>query len=545
VGAELEERVRAAFPKDGLIEVVHAPSGPAAIRDLAALRLVVLHHDDLSVRGAEAMPPPSRLVDLLDRQGANEGVRIHRNSLVFLVADRDQIDTFKDRVRRDLAARRIVNDKARMAAFAPEVSKRLRAIADSTGLEARVALTRCFCHLYFPSQDRANKYLRHEQLTAKSTGDVDKSQTKVILGALREFGKVRDTAMSTDYLRSKAWPKGAAEVTTADVGAEFWKDHGAQFVLDATLLKDAIRDGVRNGSWVYYSTEERRAYSEKDPPPSVRFAGDCVLYTCDRARELGLLGRPVRWDDVAAALQGKDAVTGADLRTVLESATGKEPTKTEVLEVLSRAAEGGEAARIVIVSGTVEPGARALPPSEIKKVGLDTLTILTSEEANRKSIQRPSSRKARAPVESVGPAGVALQALLDKATDTPEATAFALISVTATADPGEGIRDLSLLGKAIGMLPRFEIEVTTAIELDFKGLSPGIAINLTGAAREYQKVEDAVLGLAKIAAATAGTLRLDIRFAQPARFDGDEVRALRKVLTDLQPGELRLKGVLA
>ena len=105
---------------------------------------------------------------------------------------------------------------------------------------------RCFCHLYFPSQDRANKYLRHEQLTAKSTGDVDRSQTKVILGALREFGKIRDTAMSTDYLRSKAWPKGAAEVTTAEVGAEFWKDHGAQFVLDATLLKDAIRDGVRN-----------------------------------------------------------------------------------------------------------------------------------------------------------------------------------------------------------------------------------------------------------------------------------------------------------
>ncbi len=95
------------------------------------------------------------------------------------------------------------------------------------------------------------------------------------------------------------------------------------------------------------------------------------------------------------------------------------------------------------------------------------------------------------------------------------------------------------------MLPRFEIEVTTAIELDFKGLTQGVEIALTGSAKDYQKIEDAVIGLAKVAATVAGTLRLDIRFAQPALFGGDEVRAIRKVLTDLQPGELRLKGVLA
>ena len=182
-----------------------------------------------------------------------------------------------------------------------------------------------------------------------------------------------------------------------------------------------------------------------------------------------------------------------------------------------------------------------------RQVGKSTLaTAVVDALGERYVTLGEEATLSRALADPEGLAGGAPDLLvIDKATDTPEATAFTLISVTASADPGEGIRDLSLLGKAIGMLPRFEIEVTTAIELDFKGLSPGIEINLTGAAREYQKVEDAVLGLAKIAAATAGTLRLDIRFAQPARFDGDEVRALRKVLTDLQPGELRLKGVLA
>jgi hypothetical protein len=51
--------------------------------------------------------------------------------------------------------------------------------------------------------------------------------------------------------------------------------------------------------------------------------------------------------------------------------------------------------------------------------------------------------------------------------------------------------------------------------------------------------------LAKAASVVAGTLRLDLRFGQPCRPDGQEYGRIRRVLTDLQPGELRLKGVLA
>ena len=544
VGIELEERVRATFPKDGLVEVVHAPSGPAAIRDAPALRLVVMHHDDLSVRAASAIPPPSKLVHLLDRQGMSEGIRMYRNSLVFLVADTDMIDYVKEKVRRDLAAHRIVNDRERMTAFAPEVRKRLQAIADSSGLEAGIALTRCFRHLYFPVADKANGHLRHEELPPKSTGDVEKAQTKVIVEALKDLGKVRTQPMSTDYLRSKAWPKGAGEVTTDALEGVFWEDHSAQMVLDATTLKDAIRDGTKNGAWIYWNTDEQRAYTAKDAPPAVKFSRDCYLYTPERAKELGILGRPLRWEDIGNVLSANPVIDGLALRAALEGELGKEPTKTEVLDVLSRGVDGGESARAVVVAGTVEPGMKAATPSEIKKLSLDGVTVLTPAEADKKSIQRPNVLKTRT-VDSSGPAGVAMQALLDNASDVPDTPGFSMISVSAMADPGEGIRDLSLLDKAIGMLPKLEIEVATAIELDFKGLTPGVEVALTGGAKDYQRIEDALLAFAKVSSNAAGTLRLDLRFAKPAAIGGDEIKQLRKVLTDLSPGEIKMKGVLA
>ncbi len=238
--------------------------------------------------------------------------------------------------------------------------------------------------------------------------------------------------------------------------------------------------------------------------------------------------------------------SGSSLRAALEQAVGHEPTKTEVLDVVARAAEGGESARVVVVVGEVEPGIKAATPSEIRKIGLDSITLLTPDEADRKSIERPTSRRtAKAPVEARGPAGVAFQQLVDKASDVADVVGFSTISVEATADPGEGVRDVSLLGKAIAMLPKFDVDTSVLLELDFKGMTTGVEVSLSGPARDYQRIEDALLGFAKAASDVAGKLRLDIRFDPAAHVSGSEVNQLRKVLTDLQPGELKLKGVLA
>lgn len=545
VNAELEDRIRATFPTDGLVEAIHFPSGPAGVRDEANLRLVVMHHDDLTIIGSAPTPPPSKVVDIFDRHGASENIRKFRNAVMFLVADTDGVEGMRERIRSDLAAQAVVADAARMAEFAPEVQKKLRSIADTAKLNARVALTRCFRHLYFPAADKANNYLRHEELPPRSQGEVEKAQTKVLLATLTELGKVRTQTPSTDYLAQKAWPKNAEEVSTQQVADAFWADPGAQITLDATLLRDAIRDGVRNGTWVYYDTSAARAWTDKDPAPAPQIGSDFVLYTPSKAHKLGVVGRQVVYDDVSSAIGSAPAISGTELRGMLETIVGKEPPKGDVLDVLARASEGGENARVVIVHGNPEPGDKALTPSEIKRVGLDTITVLTPAEAERLSIAVTTRITGPRPVDAAGAAGVAFQSLIDKAKDTQGTKGFTLIAVTSSADPGEGVRDISLLAKAIGMLPKFEIEATLELELDFDGLREGATINLAGTAVSYQKVEDAVYALAKKAGTVAGTLRLDMRFAGSADPDGPEVAQLRKAVTDLSPGEIRLKGVLS
>jgi hypothetical protein len=544
VNDELRIRIAETFPSDGPIMAVHFPAGAAAVPDMPPkLRLVVMHHDDLTVRAPGAAKPPTRIVDLYDHAGAGEGRRKNRNAIVFLVADADAVDGMRDRVRFDLAAKVVVNDGERMRGFTPEVQKKLRTIGDTARLNARVALTRCYRHLYIPAADKANDYLRHEELASKAQGDIDKAQTKVIVEQLREFGKVRTQPMSTDYLRSKAWPKDAVEVTTEAVADAFWQDHGAQMILDITLLRDTLRDGVRNGAWVYWDAPAQRAWTDKDPAVQIQIGSDFVLYTPTHAAALGLLGRPLTWEDIAAVMD-QPQLSAAVARAKLETRVGKEPAKSEVLEVLARAAEGGENARVVAVVGPVEVGAKGLTPSEIRKAGLDNLTVLAPSEADRLSVTRPGSRRTAKPVEASGAIGVAFQSILDQASDTAGATGFTLIQISASAAPGEGVRHLVELNRAVPMLPKNEIDVVCDIALDFTGLTPGVELKLAGPAKQFQRVEDALFALARKASDVAGTLRIEIRFESPVAPDGKEMQSLRNVLTKLNPGEVRMKGIL-
>ena len=178
-------------------------------------------------------------------------------------------------------------------------------------------------------------------------------------------------------------------------------------------------------------------------------------------------------------------------------------TKSEIAEVISRAADG-TSAKVLVVSGRVEPGMKACSPAQAKAVSFDTLTILLPPEAQRLSIVAPGVSKVTA-VEAAGVAGVAFQALRDKAMETAS-DGFSTLSITAAAELGEGPKDISLLGKALGMLPKLDIEVALHLDLDFRGLTGGAPIELTGSAADYQRVEDAILGLAGKASAVAGTL---------------------------------------
>ena len=543
VAQELEERIARAFPDDGPVKVRLRPTGPVDVPDESRLQLAVIHHDDVSVTSRHAMTPPERVIDTRDHAGGAGGFRMNRNGIVFLVADADRIDDMKGRVRFAMATERIANSPDRLLQFSPEVAKRVRALSDMAGLECKVAIARCYSHLYYPVNDKASAHLRHYEMPPKDKGLVPDKLTRTVVDALKEEGKISESKLAVDYLRQKAWPPGADEVLVSVLDGYQWKDHGARLILDPNVRRETIRDGVANGTWVYFDPDSQKTWSSGDPAAPAVLDGPALLYTPAKATELGLLRRVLRVDDITAVVTR--LVSSADLRSALEHRLGYEPQKKDIQQVLARAASGGASAAVVIIAGEAVKGAKAATEAQIQRA-YDPLQVMTPAWAEEIGVDRGlTSPKTPRPVEGTGTAGVALTQVADQVADRPNSPGIAVLHVTATADAGEGIKDVRSLGYIIPRLPRFEIAVNLNIVLEFGGLVKGVDVDLHGFAADYQRIETQLLSLADKALDVAGEMSLDLRPPSPMAHDSAEYEMVKKALVDVDPGEVSIKAELA
>ena len=90
---------------------------------------------------------------LFNHAGTLEGYRTYKNNVLFLVADEDQVERMVDVAQRYLAVRRIASDTDRMSEFSEEQRKRLKSIQEGAELDVRIAVTRTYRWLYYPSTD--------------------------------------------------------------------------------------------------------------------------------------------------------------------------------------------------------------------------------------------------------------------------------------------------------------------------------------------------------------------------------------------------------
>lgn len=541
VANEMRHRIEEAFPTENPLHVIHFPTGPESLPDTPQqLRLAILHHDDLAVESGDA--PPALLTDMLGKTGTSLATRVNRNAVAFLVADRTQIANYRNAVAWDMAAHAVVDDAARMQQFDEPIRRKLHGLADQSKISARVALGRCYKHLYVPSSDRATGYLRHEELSPQSQGDVKTKQTSVIRAYLEQINQIQTAEMGVQYVQAKAWPKDAGHVATQAMLDRFWHDHGLPLVLNSNLLTAPIRKGVESGRWVYYDADTTTASTASDPPPSVTIADTTYLYTPQAAQEAGLLQKPVRVADVTDILTTTTRISGSDLRTQLEARLGGEPKKGEVLSALKNAAQGGENARAFVVQGEPQTGAKPLTPSEIERTGLDTLHVLTKAEADAIGLDLGTRVVGPRPVEANGAIGQAFQTVLNQVEDAQWPDGIRTLAITATADVDTGITPIQELHQALTMLPTFERRVDLELDFDFAPLQGSGAVNVSGTAADLEKVEDALFALADKAAGVDGRFTLEIVFDEPVAHDGDPIERLRKILLKQQPGPVTVKA---
>jgi len=289
---EIERRIKQIWKK-GYFQPVFYPLEAADVDDDADLpKLVLLHFDAVKVAATEAAPP-DLMRKIYEYSGISESFRKYQNNVLFLAADSDQVDNMVLVARRYLAIGRIVGDADRMSEFNKEQRDELKKAQEAAELDVRVAITKAYRYLYYPTSDarKSHAFLRRETLPAQDQGDVDKDQTNVILRVLRQLNKVltaNEDTLSAMYVKAKAWEQNQVSMSTEDLRKAFARKIGVKILMDVGQLRKTIQNGVKTGAWVYYDSTEEFVYDQDSPPASWQVSDDTILYTPEEAQRLKL-----------------------------------------------------------------------------------------------------------------------------------------------------------------------------------------------------------------------------------------------------------------
>lgn len=286
---ELDRRIRQIWKK-GVFQPIYFPSEASEVDDDAQIpKLVVLHYD-AATNDATAEVPPELVRKIFEHSGTLEGYRTYKNNLLFLVADNAQVERMVEVAQRYLAINRILSDRDRMNEFDDEQQKKLKGMQEASELDLRIAITKAYRYLYYPSAD-AQGNLARETLNPDEQGDVEKDQTAVLLRVLRQLDKVLtadDKPLAAAYVKAKAWKANQPMMSTEELNKAFSQRFGLRILLDVNKLKTTIRDGAKQGTWIYFDSAEQIGYGPPSPAPLVQISEDEVLYEPQEAKRVGI-----------------------------------------------------------------------------------------------------------------------------------------------------------------------------------------------------------------------------------------------------------------
>ncbi|MEG5042636.1 MULTISPECIES: DUF499 domain-containing protein [unclassified Microcoleus] len=251
--------------------------------------LCAIDFDEATVNASTDAAP--ELIDrIFNNSGESGKFRTYRNRLLFLVANRLELEAAIDNAREYKAIQNILKSQNRLADLSGSQQKQLKEREGAKDIAVRVSLTNAYRHLFYPSNDqvKAPKGLMHYTLTAQDASMVKgkNNQQDVILKALKDCGKIRAEEakpFAPAFILQKVWPAGLDSWTTKALRDAFAKDLSLNILLDAevSMLRETIRDGLKMGNWDMKVGE--RLFIKTDDsvltlPETIEFSDRAVLY---------------------------------------------------------------------------------------------------------------------------------------------------------------------------------------------------------------------------------------------------------------------------
>nr|WP_242016564.1 DUF499 domain-containing protein [Pseudanabaena cinerea] len=261
------------------------------------IALCVIDFDQGTVNASTDVAP-NLVEQIFNNTGESGKFRTFRNRLLFLVANKQELERAIDITKEHLAIQNILKSPNRQEDLSENQRKQLKERGGAKDLEVRVALTNAYRHLFYPTNDpvKAPKGLLHFTLPAESSSDVkgNKNQQDVILKSLKDCQKIRAEdagAFAPAYILQKVWLAGLDHWTTKALKEEFAKSLGLQMLLDADIpkLRETIRKGIQEGQWdlkvgtkVYIRGDDGKGQGSKHDacatPDTIEFSDRMELY---------------------------------------------------------------------------------------------------------------------------------------------------------------------------------------------------------------------------------------------------------------------------
>lgn len=471
---ELDARIRQVWKK-GTFHPVWFPSEAGDVDDDAKdPKLAVIHYDAATVSPGQDTPP-ELVQKIFDHAGSMEGYRTYKNNLVFLVADADQVEHMVEVAQRYLAIRRIVGDGERMAEFSKEQREKLKNMQDAAELDVRVAITKAYRHLYYPSADVSKRAggLAREALPPQDQGEVLKDQTQVVLRVLKPLGKILtgdDPPKAAMWLKAKAWPSGKDVVTTEDLQRAFAQRIGLPILLDPNQLKRTIKDGVKQGQWVYYDEGEGVGYGANSPTPLVQVSEDVEVLTVEEARRKGV------------RLKGEEV------------------------------------------------------PAQICPVCANPAAACTCVNRCPKCGQDPCACVKPTRLHAEGAPGQVFQGILDQCADHKVA-ALTRLSIRLEGSGRTGAAEARSLGLAIPQLGKGQFFIEQNLTTEF-GSTESLIVTFKGSWDRYRRLKTVTDAFGQEASKVVVTTMLKVEFTEGLPVDGAQYQTIRDVFTALEMGKL-------
>ncbi|BAY49792.1 AAA family ATPase [Scytonema sp. HK-05] len=275
---------------DKFFKLVIAPESPADVDDVSeSIALCLIDFNEATI-SATTEGPPVLVEKIFNETGESGKFRTFRNRLLFLVANKQELDRAIDNAREFRAIQNILNSPNRLQDLSESQQKQLKDKKGSLDLGVRVSLTNAYRHLFYPANDpvKAAKGLMHYTLSAQDSSDIKgkNNQQDVILKALKDCQKIRaeeSPPYAPAYILQKVWLSGLTHWTTKALKEAFAKDLSLNILLDAELskLRDTIRQGLQTGNWdmkvgekLFIKTDDGKF----NLPDSIEFSERMVLY---------------------------------------------------------------------------------------------------------------------------------------------------------------------------------------------------------------------------------------------------------------------------